>query len=87
MENPKSVHRFLLALVGICTVAALGLSIYCRDFYIFLGWVATLALFFVVCGALTLFNVAMFAPIFWLIGRRTEKRPSSKGRSSDEHVV
>jgi len=86
MENPKSVHRFLLALVGVCTVAALGLSIYCWDFYIFLGWLAALALFFIVCAVLTLFNVAMFAPIFWLIGRLTDKRAKSRNQSSDEHV-
>jgi hypothetical protein len=87
MENPKSVHRFLLALVGVCTVAALGLSIYCRDFYIFLGWLATLALLFVVCGVLALFNVAMFAPIFWLIGRLADRRARKRNQRSDEHVL
>ena len=83
MENPKSVHRFLLALVGVYTVAALGLSIYYREFYILLGWLAFLALFVVVCGVLTLFNVAVFAPIFWLVGRLTGRNAGSNGQSSD----
>jgi hypothetical protein len=74
MENPKSVHRFLMALVGVFTVIALGLSIYCRDFYILLGWLAILALTLIVFGVLALFNVAIFAPIFWLVGRLSNRR-------------
>ena len=87
MENPKSVHRFLLALAGVCTAAALGLSIYSANFYLFLAWLGTLTVFFVVCGVLALFNVAMFAPIFWLIARFSEWRARSRSQSSDEHVV
>jgi hypothetical protein len=74
MENPKSVHRFLMALVGVGTVIALGLSIYCWDFYILLGWLAILGLTLIVFGVLALFNVAIFAPIFWLIGRLSNRR-------------
>ena len=74
MENPKSVHRFLMALVGVFTVVALGLSIYCLDFYILLGWLAILGLTLIVFGVLALFNVAIFAPIFWLIGRLSNRR-------------
>jgi hypothetical protein len=74
MENPKSVHRFLLALVGVGTVIALGLSIYCWDFYILLGWLAILGLTLILFGVLALFNVALFAPIFWLVGRLSNRR-------------
>jgi hypothetical protein len=63
-----------MALVGVCTVIALGLSIYFRDFYIFLGWLAILALTIIVFGVLALFNVAMFAPIFWLVGRLSNRK-------------
>ena len=87
MENPKSIHRFLLALIGVSTVAAIGFSIYYREFYILLGWLALLALFVVVCGVLALFNVAVFAPIFWLVGRLTGRKAESKSQSSDKHAV
>jgi hypothetical protein len=87
MENPKSVHRFLLVIVGVCTVAALGLSIYFREFYILLGWLALLALFVVVCCVLALFNVVVFAPVFWLVARLTDRKTETGGQSSDEHVV
>ena len=87
MENPKSIHRFLLALVGVCTAAVVGLSIYSRDFYILLGWFAALALFFVLCAGLALFNVVVLAPIFWLIGKVTDRRAKSRNQSSDAHVA
>jgi len=87
MENPKAVHRFLIALLAVCTVVALGLSIYYWDFYLFLAWLAIVVLFLVVCGVLALLNVAMIAPIFWLIGRFPDKRVKHKNQSSDEHVV
>lgn len=74
MENPKSVHRFLLVLVGVFTVVALGLSIYFQEFYIFLGWLAVLGLSVFVCGVLALFNVVIFAPIFWLVGKLSNRR-------------
>jgi hypothetical protein len=81
MENPKPVHRFLLALVGVCTVAALGFSIYFREFYIVLGWLALLALFVAVCSVLALFNVVVFAPIFWLVARLTGRKTEIARRS------
>lgn len=84
MESPKLVHRFLLALIGVCTAAALGLSIYFREFYIVLGWLALLALFVVVCCVLALFNVVVFAPIFWLVARLTGRKTES-GRRSHLH--
>ncbi len=87
MENPKSVHRFLLALIGVCTAAALGLSIYFREFYILLGWLALLALFVVVCCVLALFNIVVFAPLFWLVARLKGRKPEIGRQSSDEHVV
>jgi hypothetical protein len=87
MENPKSVHRFLLAMIGVCTATALGLSIYFREFYILLGWLALLALFAVVCGVLALFNVVVFAPVFWLVARLTGRKTETGGQSSDEQVV
>ena len=76
-----------MALVGICTAAALGLSIYSGDFYILLGWCAALALFLVLCGVLALFNVVVLAPVFWLIGRVTGRRTKNRDESSDEHVA
>ncbi len=84
MENPKSVHRFLLVIVGVCTVAALGLSIYFRELYILLGWLALLTLFVAVCCVLALFNVVVFAPIFWLVARLTGRKAES-GRPSHLH--
>lgn len=81
MENPKSVHRFLLALMSASTVTALGFSIYFREFYILLGWLALVALFVVVCGVLALFNVIVFAPIFFLVARLTGRKTESGRRS------
>jgi hypothetical protein len=74
MENPQSVHRFLMGLVGVGTISALGLSIYCWDFYIFLGWLGILGLTIISFGVLALFNVAMFAPVIWLVGRLSNRR-------------
>ena len=47
---------FLLALLGAFTAAAVGVSIYCRQFSILVGWLATIALFFVVSTVLGLFK-------------------------------
>lgn len=64
----------------------LGFSLYARDFQIFLGWLVSVALFFVVCGGLAFFNVVVFAPILMLLGRITERRAGSRNQSLDEHV-
>ena len=87
MENPKSVHRFLLALISVFSVVALGLSIYLREFYILIGWLALLVLFTVVCVVLALFNVVVFAPIFWLIGRLTGRTAETRTQASHEHKI
>ena len=87
MENPKSVHRFLLALIAVFSVVALGLSIYLREFYILIGWVALLVLFTVMCVVLALFNVVVFAPIFWLVGRLSGRTAETKTQTSDEHTI
>jgi hypothetical protein len=87
MENPKSVHRFLAALIALFSVLALGLSIYFREFYILIGWVALLVLFTVLCFVLALFNVVVFAPIFWLAGRLTGRTAEINTQSSDEHKI
>ena len=86
MENPKSVHRFLLTLLGIASAGVLGFSIYLRDFQIFLGWLVSVALLFVVCGGLAFFNVVVFAPVLMLLGRLTERRAGSRNQSFHEHV-
>jgi len=80
-------HRFLLVILGVCTAAALGLSLYYREFYTLLGPGALVALFGVVCGVLALFNVVVFAPIFWLVARLTGRKPEIGRQRSDEHVV
>lgn len=85
MEDQKSVHGFFLALACTCTGVALGLSIYFGNFYIFLGWLAGILLFFVVCRVLALFNLAMFAPIIWLIDRFAAS--SARRRRSRERTA
>ena len=69
MENPKSVTRFLIFVVIACSVAIVALSIYCRDYYIVLGWLAALAGLAVLCVFLGLVNVVIFGPILWLMSR------------------
>ena len=73
MENPKTINRFLLALFFTSIAAALGLSIYYRDIYILLGWLTALVLAAIVCDALALLNVVIFAPIIWLMSKFTDR--------------
>ena len=87
MENPRAINRFLLALLGAFTAAAVGASIYCRQFSILIGGLATITLFFVVSAVLGLLNVVVFAPVFWLLGKLTGQRPESRRRSSDDHAA
>jgi hypothetical protein len=54
---------------------------------ILLGWLATIALFFIVSAVLGLVNVVVFAPVFSLMGKLTGKRPESRSRNSDDHAV
>jgi hypothetical protein len=74
MESPKKVNRFLLALLIAFTLAAVACSIYFRDVSILLWWLVVIALFFVVCGLLALFNIIIFVPVFWLIAKLFRKQ-------------
>jgi hypothetical protein len=87
MENPKSVHRFLLALAGGGTVLALGWSLWCRNFYPFFAWLAILALFIIVSGVLALFNVMMCVPIIWLVGKLSDRRAGTRNQNADDRAA
>ena len=69
MENPHTINRFFIALLVAFTAAAVAASIYFRSALILLGWLATVAAFFLVCFVFALFSVAVFAPLFRLLAR------------------
>ena len=87
MENPRAVNRLLLALLGTFTAAAVGASIRYREFSILLGWLATITLFFVVSAVLGLFNVVVFAPVFWVMARFASRRSEIRRRNSDDQAA
>ena len=76
-----------MVLLGVCSAVAVGLSIYFGDLFILAGWLALLLCFFVVCGVAAIFNVVIFAPIFWLIGRLTDKKVPGRTQTHDKHTV
>ncbi len=83
MENPRVINRFLFALLVGFTFVAIGYSLYYREIFIFLAWLAFIALFSVVCGLLAVFNIAIFAPIFRLLARLDAKTGSTKKTKAD----
>jgi ABC-type thiamin/hydroxymethylpyrimidine transport system permease subunit len=73
MENPRTINRFLIALLIAFTAAAVAASIYFHNAFILFGWLATVAAFFLFCLVFALLNIAVFAPLFSLLARLDAK--------------
>ncbi len=73
MENPRTINRFLIALLVVFTAAAVAASFYYHSVYFLFGWLAAIATFFLICFAFALFNIAVFSPLFRLLARLDAK--------------
>jgi len=79
MENPRSINRFLLGMLIAAAALAVAATIYFREIYFLIGFVAALALAFAVFGFVGVINVILFAPVFWLMAKLTGRKPKSAG--------
>jgi hypothetical protein len=83
MENPKSVSRFLMLVFTAGSVVAVAVSIYWRDYYIVLGWLAILAVFVIACVVLGFVNLAIFGPVLWLMSRLERRKANDPIRHNE----
>ncbi|MGH7268496.1 MAG: hypothetical protein ACREMB_27065 [Candidatus Rokuibacteriota bacterium] len=85
MENPRIVHRGLLAVFGVLSVGMLGLAAYHRRADVALAWLGAVGALSVGFAVVTLVHLAIFAPLFWLIARLGNRRRAGRGhRSKDD---
>jgi hypothetical protein len=82
MENPRTINRFFIALLVVFTAAAVAASVYFQSASILLGWLATVAAFFLVCFVFALFNIAVFAPLFRLLARLDARFTARRSRDT-----
>jgi predicted lysophospholipase L1 biosynthesis ABC-type transport system permease subunit len=72
MKNPplRHINRLLVptALVVFAAVVATA-SVYARDDSAWLVLIAVLALSVPVCGVVSILNLIVFAPVFWLMAK------------------
>ena len=64
---------------------AVAASIYFREVYFLVGYIAAIALIFAMFGFVGVLNLIMFAPIFWLMAKLTAHK--SKGGGADAQDV
>ena len=67
----------------VSAAVAVAASVYFRDVYFLLGYIAALALIFGMFGFVGIINAILFVPIFWLMAKLTAHKP--KSRSSGDH--
>jgi len=81
MENPKAVYAFFITIVVICLLAALFLSVFYRDAFIFLDYLVWLVNSFLVLAAVGIIIGVMTFPLMWLLSRWGGPKPKGEKRS------
>ena len=81
MENPRVVNRSVIGLFGALTVIALVSSLRTAEWSIFFGWLVVMTLFCLLCVVGALLNMAIFIPVFRLMGKVDRKLNARGGKA------
>ena len=79
MENPRAVSALFWSTVAMGVLGSLALSVYLRDFSVFLAALGVLLLIVVGCAGAALFLGITIAPLVWLLSRFSGRGPKRKG--------
>lgn len=69
MENPRGVNRLIVGALAAFILATSVWSIFQKDFLVLLASAVALGTVIVMCGVCVLVNIAIFAPLFRLLGK------------------
>jgi hypothetical protein len=73
VENPRVVGGVLLWFLAVVSVAVGGFCIYYWDYRLLLLWLACLGIAALSCVVVSVINITVFVPAFWLLGRLTSR--------------
>lgn len=61
-------------------MVVVGCSVWLQDISILIWWFGIVVSFLIICMVFALFNVVMWAPVFWLVSKLA--RPKKENKSS-----
>ena len=75
------MNWFFMGMLVASALLAVAASIYFREVYFLLGYIAALALIFAMFGFVAVINVVLFVPVFWVMAKFTgHKEKKTRGR-------